>query len=737
MTLTKSIACAVALLLAHFQACHAQSAPVGDTRPVNSQADQSAGTASASDGAIMTRKDARTITMKIPAPRGQIVDRLGEPLAQNVVAYQIGLQFRQFDKEGPSEILTWAKEQMAALAPHFPNLNIPSDQVLLAHYRDRRWLPLLLTEQLDDKEIKKIEPSLTSGLVVQPLYRRYYPGGELAAHIVGYAGSVGKLPTGPINFNEPLWEESEGRAGLEKLFNQELSGDPGMKKLLFDEAGNKLLEEQVKRPRPGGTVVTTLNRDWQELAEKTLRNGCRRGAFVVIDAISGEVLVMASRPSFDLNAFVPGISEVNFKELNEDPSQPLFGRAFQSAYPPASTYKAVVALAALNEGVVTEKSTIYCPASIRIGRTTFRNWSKTPEGSINVRRAIARSTNTWFYQVGIDMGAEPFLSLSRRLGMGERSGLPLIGETAGLVPSNEWMLKHEKRRILDGDTANLSIGQGSLLASPLQVAQAMAGIANGGALPRLQLIRQVHDTRGRVVKVTIPEQKNSLGVNEKSVKIVQNGMSDVVNSGGGTGQSAGLSYTSLCGKTGTAQWGPKSKNQRLAWFAGFLPKENPRYAFAVLYEGRPGETVSGGRMAAPMVRRFFEGVKKDIKEEIAPPKKALVVSEDGEPEDPAAASEADSIEDGAQEVSDEVADEISDEEVTDGSEVAEDPNAPDIGALRALPVDELETDAAEERPLSDELEAEQQSDAIAPEIKPERAIPVGEDEIIQQPVEEP
>ena len=193
------------------------------------------------------------------------------------------------------------------------------------------------------------------------------------------------------------------------------------------------------------------------------------------------------------------------------------------------------------------------------------------------------------------------------------------------MPNDEWMLKHEKRRILDGDTANLSIGQGSLLASPLQVAQAMAGIANGGALPKLRLIGQVQDTRGRVVQAPVPERKNSLGLSEKAVQVVHQGMSDVIHAGGGTGRSASLGYAELCGKTGTAQWGPKSKNQRLAWFAGFMPRANPRYAFAVLYEGRPGEKVSGGRMAAPMVQKFFQGIKGDIKEIIEPPKKALVV----------------------------------------------------------------------------------------------------------------
>ncbi|MBC8126999.1 MAG: hypothetical protein H8M99_07635 [Gloeobacteraceae cyanobacterium ES-bin-144] len=654
----------------------------------------------ASDGAIITRKDARAITLKIPAPRGMIVDRNGEPIAQNEVAYQVALQYRQFENASREFVVNWARTRILALQLLVKDVTPKTDEELYDHYRHRRWLPLLMSGQLGEKQAKEIESKLPSGMILNPLYRRIYPQGEVAAHIIGYAGSVGKLPTGPINFNDPLWEESEGRAGLEKIYNTQLTGDPGMKKLLFDESGSKLLEEQVKRPRPGGTLVTTLDLKWQLLAEKTLRNGCRRGAFVVIDVITGEVLVMASRPSFDLNSFIPGIGEAEFRALEADVTQPLFGRAFQSAYPPASSFKPIVALAALNDGKITEDSTIYCPAAITIGRTVFNNWSKTPEGSINVKRALARSCNTWFYQVGIDVGPSSFLSLARRLGFGERTGLPLIGETEGLVPNDQWMLQHEKRRILDGDTANLSIGQGTLLASPLQVAQAMAGIANGGALPKLQLIRQLQDMRGRVTQAPLPERKRWLGVTPEAVKIVHEGMSDVVNSGGGTGQSAQLSYTTLCGKTGTAQWGPKSKDQRLAWFAGYLPEDNPRYSFAVLYEGKPGETVSGGRMAAPMVKKFFEGIKDEIKDTIAPPKKALIVEDEStKPKDE-----------------------------TDTGE-GMNPKTPSVsGPLKALPVEPLETET--------EMNSDS-TDGTPSERRPARAIPVGDDEVIDVNIEQP
>ncbi len=670
-----------------------------------------------SDGAIMTRKDARTITLKIPAPRGEIVDREGLPLAQNQVAYQIGLQFKQFENADRNFVVSWARTRLDTLPAVVKNQFSLTDDELYDHYQNRRWLPLLVTGQISAKEARTLESKLVSGLILQAVYRRYYPEDDLAAHIIGYSGSVGKLPTGPINFNEPMWEESEGRAGLELLFNDQLTGDPGIKRLLFDENGNKLLEEQVKRPRPGGTLVTTLNLKWQQLAEKTLKKGCRRGAFVVLDVITGEVLVMASRPSFDLNKFIPGIGEKEFKELNEDPSTPLYGRAFQSVYPPASSFKPVVALAALNNGTVTATSEIYCPAALSVGNTVMRNWNKVPEGSINVKRALARSCNTWFYQIGIKSGPSSFLNMARRLGFGSVSGLPLVGEASGLVPNDEWMMKHEKRRILNGDTANLSIGQGSLLSSPLQVAQAMAGIGNGNIVPKLQLIRQIQDTRGRVVKAAVPERRDWLGVDSEMVKVVHQGMSDVVNAGGGTGQSASLSYTTLCGKTGTAQWGPPSKNQRLAWFAGYLPADNPRYSFAVLYEGRPGEKVSGGRMAAPMVKAFFEGIKDDIKDIIAPPKKALVVIEESA-EAPAAVP----VEEGATE-------DLSDDEVIRSSDSS-------VKPLRALPVEILES-ARRVEDVRDPLEEAPPAEVEDSPRRAMRAVPVEEGEIIEPPAGDP
>jgi penicillin-binding protein 2 len=585
------------------------------------------------DASIKGLKNARVISLAIPAPRGQILDREGEPLAQNRVSFQAALQFPQFENATQEYVVSWARKRMGELKVLLPKSADKSDAELWSHYKDRRWLPLYLSGFLTSNAAAELSKQWgkRDDLVLVPVYSRYYPGGSLASHVIGYTGSAGKLPTGPINFNDPLWEPTEGKAGLEMLYEKQLAGTPGMKRMLYNNDGVKLLEETMRRPIAGGNVVTTINKRWQIRAESVLKEGCQRGAMVVMDVTTGEVLVMASRPGFDLMEFVGGISTARFKELNEDPAAPLFARAFAAQYPPASTFKAVVGLAAMQAGTIGEETAIYAPAFLEFPGHKVRNASGREEGSIAIKYAMARSCNTWFAQVGINTGPNTFLTMARKLGYGEKTGLPLVGEASGLIPTSEWMITNHKRRFMNGDTANMSIGQGVLLATPLQVAQGMAGIANGQALPKLQLIRQMQDGRGRVVSQSLPEVRTNLGVGEEAILAVHKGMRDVVNSGYGTGRAAAMSWTTMCGKTGTAQWGPPSKNQRLAWFAGFFPFDNPRFAYAVVYEGRPNQVVSGGRMAAPMVQAFFNPLRKEIEEIITPPKKALVVEDVASP----------------------------------------------------------------------------------------------------------
>jgi penicillin-binding protein 2 len=616
---------AVSRLLSHLL-LGAVAAAVCPAQEIAAVAEPQAGGLS-NDASIFTRRNARAITLAIPAPRGMILDRSGQPFAQNRMAWQLGLQYQQFEKADRAFVVEWGRARVDRAKALLPGITEPTDDELWNHYEERRWLPLLLSSHLDPAAKSKLEPSLGSGLILHPVYQRYYPGGSLAAHIVGYTGSVGKLPTGPINFNEPLFEESEGRSGLELIYNRQLTGQAGMKKLLYDEHGRKFPEEQPKRPRPGGNIVTTLNMEWQKHAEKVLARHARRGAFVLIDVNTGEVLVMASRPSFDLNEWIPGISLARKTELEKDPGNPLFARAYQSKYPPGSCFKPIVALTALDSGEVDANDTINCPASLTLGGHTFNNHNRRAAGDINVVQALASSNNIWFGKVGMRLGSNAFLNTARRFGFGEKTGLPLVGETAGRVPTNDWMLAVHKRRFMDGDAFNMSIGQGALEVSPLQVAQAMAGIANGGVLPKLHLVLQVQDPYGRVIEQAEPTRRNWLGIDAKAIETTRRGMREVVD--GGTGRSAGLSFTELCGKTGTAQWITSPKTN-LAWFAGFMPYDEPRFAFAAVYEGRPGENPSGGRNAAPIVKSFFEPLKAEIKEIIAPAPKAVEIIDEEE-----------------------------------------------------------------------------------------------------------
>ena len=331
----------------------------------------------AEDASVLTRPDARTMTLTIPAPRGLITDRNGKPLAENRVGYQFAIQFAHFPDPVDAEILEWAEKRLAHAAKLAGKNYEVSDEVVLSHYKHRRWLPLVFSASLIGAEKEEtFKKQLIPGLVMHPIYHRHYPGGDSAAHVVGYVRSKGRLPDGPIVHGELLFEETHGDAGLEKTMDQELTGRSGERQVIFDSDGRKLRDELTRRPRIGHTVVTTLDRDWQLHAEKVLEDHCKRGAFVVLDIPTGEVLVLASRPSYDVNVWVPRISSADLRSLTEDEARPMYGRAFQGLYPPASSFKPVVALTALTQKVVEEWTEIDCPEFIEVGkRPPVKMWN--------------------------------------------------------------------------------------------------------------------------------------------------------------------------------------------------------------------------------------------------------------------------------------------------------------------------------------------------------------------------
>jgi len=348
----------------------------------------------------------------------------------------------------------------------------------------------------------------------------------------------------------------------------------------------------------------------QQLAEKTLAARAKRGAIVIVDPTDGDILAMASCPAYDPNSFVPSISAEKFKQLQDDPDIPLLARAFRSSYPPGSTFKVAVGIAALESGAVRADDLYQCVPAIQIGNLMFHNWKKGDQGAQNFVQALTESCDTWFYQVGIKTGAQPIIDWALKLGFGAKCGIPLRGESEGRVPNDDYMKATHGRKILNGDIANLSIGQGDTQVTPLQMAQAMAIIANGGKFYQTRLVGQVQSVDQQIVTAYQLREKRTLDASAATMDEVREGMIDVVNGANGTGHEAELDGVEVAGKTGTAQWGPKNKERTAAWFAGFLPADQPRYAFSAVYEGEVGSKVHGGTTAAPMIADIFKEIYK-------------------------------------------------------------------------------------------------------------------------------
>ncbi|HXY60956.1 MAG TPA: penicillin-binding protein 2, partial [Chthoniobacterales bacterium] len=546
----------------------------------------------------------------VPAPRGQITDRAGLPLAQNKVSYNLAISFPTPLDFTDSKAVAFTREKIDTASKLIGRPIKISDDAVLRHYHNRGILPLEVAQNLSQSEYDAVKDHAKDSLVVRPVYVRAYPNGKLAGHIIGYTGKKGRNLDGIIDNHETLWPETEGRDGLEQTFNELLTGKHGEYKLTFDKDGRKTSEKLIKPAVPGNNIVTTLDLRLQDLAEKALAARAKRGAIVIVDPTDGDILAMASWPDYDPNLFVPSISAEKFKQLQDDPDIPLLARAFRSSYPPGSTFKVAVGIAALEAGTVRSDDTYQCVPAIQIGNLTFHNWKKGDQGALNFVEALTQSCDTWFYQVGIKTGAEPIIDWAVKLGFGAKSGIPLRAEAEGRVPNDDYMKATHGRKILNGDIANLSIGQGDTQVTPLQMAQAMAIVANGGTFYQTRLVRQVQSVDQQIVTAYEVREKRTLDISETTMGEVRKGMVDVVNGPNGTGHEAQLDAVEVAGKTGTAQWGPKNKERTAAWFAGFLPASQPRYAFSAVYEGEIGSKIHGGTVAAPMIADIFKEIYK-------------------------------------------------------------------------------------------------------------------------------
>ena len=544
--------------------------------------------------------------VRIPATRGRILDRFGTPLADSVPDYTLGIFVEEWRQRGAwSNTVNAVDAYVDELAAVIGRPREITRSDIERHILRRRPLALTAWTHLGPVEIARFSEctNVLRGADIQVRADRVYPFGNTAAHIVGYVGRAQpERPATPDEADDDTGRDFDyylsdliGRDGIEKSLDATLAGRPGGELVRIDAIGYKHAGAVGRAPMDGRDIVLSLDIGWQREAERLLEG--RRGAIVVVDVATGELPVLASAPRFDLRDFLPSLSFSTWRRLNADPAHPLINRATQGIYPPGSTLKPFVALAALDAGVTTRERIIECDGAFQLGDgATLRCGHRLGHGPLGVERAIEQSCNVYFCQVGTDLGYEPALHDSLALlGLGRRPAIQ-IPSSSGLLPTSEWKRRVHRDSWRRGDTANLSIGQGFLLVTPLQMALATAAIANGGDMlrPRLVLAPRRASDPGREVASRMPWRRSSLDV-------VRRGMWRVVNGSEGGGRRAHLDGLEIAAKTGTAEYLDHGILKKHAWMIAYAPYRAPKYAMAVVVED--GE--SGGKTAAPLVRRLF------------------------------------------------------------------------------------------------------------------------------------
>jgi len=530
--------------------------------------------------------------VRLPAPRGVIADRLGVRLADNRPSFCIAVYIEELKQPGRwNRTIDRVDEVISRLAAVLGLEKQVDREDIWNHIRRRLPLPFLAWRDVGGEALARWaeHSAMFPGVDVHIEPVRFYPHGSLAAHVLGYVGQSdpARDPDVPYHYYLP---EVEGQYGVEKAFDDVFAGTAGGKLLRVDAAGFKYEEVHERAPVPGRGLRLTVDSRIQRAAERLLAD--RRGAAVVLDPRNGDVLALASSPAFDPNAFSSRLSPAVWRRLRSDPQRPLFNRAVSGTYPPGSTFKTLVALAALENRRAAGDSRFNCPGYFDIGGVRFHCWKRSGHGLVAMREALEQSCNAYFCQLGLSCGYEYIYHMAEAVGFGRPTGIRLGAELGGLLPGDAWKRSRYRDGWRAGDTCNVSIGQGALLVTPLQMAVFTAAMANGGYVFRPRLLFQP-GRKGELV--------NDLHWSPASLQVVRGGMYDVVQDPSGTGKRARIEGVEMGGKTGTAEYGPKSDRRKYAWMIAFAPFRDARYAVAVVVE----DAVSGGTTAAPMIRELM------------------------------------------------------------------------------------------------------------------------------------
>jgi penicillin-binding protein 2 len=541
----------------------------------------------------------------IPPSRGLIMDREGKLLVDNRPSYD--LYAVPEDIKDPNGLLSKLK----------PYISLDPDQsesFLKKIKTGRSFNPVLLKKNLSREELAIIEVNHFNlpGVFIEVSSQRNYIYDTFASHIIGYLGEISERQLTNGKYSRNRQGDLIGQFGIEGIWQNELNGTSGGMQVEVDAIGRKLRTISEKPPVQGYNIYLTIDKGLQLLAEELLKD--KTGAIVALDPSNGEVLALASSPAFEPKKFVTGIKKEEWNSLVNSKDSPLQNRVIRGQYPPGSIYKIIVALAGLEEGVIDSQEEVFCPGYYTLGNHTYKCWKKGGHGTVRLYTALRDSCDVYFYRTGKKLGIDRIAYYSRMFGLGGKTDIDLDNEERGLIPDTKWKMKRFGEPWQQGDTISCAIGQSYITVTPIQMANMIATVFNGGFLYQPRIVKTVVGDDGKAMELPSVQPKK-IEVSSTNLELVKQALIAVVNDPGGTGKRARVEGITVAGKTGTAQVISLKKAESMtsdgkvpdeyqhhAWFVAIAPAVSPKIAIAVLIE----HGVGGGIAAAPVAGKLIE-----------------------------------------------------------------------------------------------------------------------------------
>ncbi len=548
-------------------------------------------------------KNNRIRLVRVKAPRGIIYDKNNIPLVSNRPAFDASLILEDVENDLENILSRFGK---------LFDLNVGRLKTAIKQ-KHKPFQPIILKADLSFMEVAQLEEHKIdlAGILVRVKPARSYSFNQSAAHLLGYMGEIGERQLNAPQYQKSKMGDFIGQAGIEKVFNSVLTGVDGGRQVEVNAQGRELKVLGELEPKPGLNLVLTLDSRLQLAAEKLFEG--KTGALIALNPQNGKVLCLLSKPNFDPNKFSTGISKTEWDKILADVNDPLQNRVIQSSYPPGSIFKIIPATAALEREIIDKDTELSCNGVFRLGSWTYDCWKGLGHGPLKIHQSLVYSCNVFFYQLGNRLGIEDISYWAYKMGLGRATGIDMPDEKTGLVPTSQWKLNVTGEKWQPGETITTAIGQGFVTTTPIQLANLVSAIANGGTLYKPWIVDRIITADGQTKRTYHPEVLSKLPVSESTLQILRQGLFGVVNDEHGTGARARVEGLNIAGKTGTAQVVRKrviaktgeeipTELRDHAWFVAFAPADNAEIAMAVLVE----HGGSGGKAAAPIARELIK-----------------------------------------------------------------------------------------------------------------------------------